>query len=57
MEEVIANNLQLVYGFPADGCVQSVIDANQTVSIGTMDMLFGEKDELGEHPCMDGMWY
>lgn len=57
MEKVIANNLKLIYGFPADDCVQSVIKVNETVSIGTMDALFGQDNDLGDHPCMDGMWY
>lgn len=57
MEKVIANNLKLIYGFPADDCVQSVIKVNETISIGTMDALFGQDNDLGDHPCMDGMWY
>lgn len=56
-EKVIENNLRQFYGFPAAECVQTVVKANETVSIGTLDMLFGNEDNLGNHPCMDGMWY
>lgn len=56
-EKVIENNLRQLYGFPAPDCVPAVEKANETISIGTLDMLFGNNDDLGNHPCMDGMWY
>lgn len=54
MEELIRNNLAQMQ---LDGDPEMVMKANGIVSIGTMDTLFDQDNDLGAHPCMDGMWY